>query len=31
VADFSVAGELVGRAADLELCAIEGPWWQLRA
>jgi uncharacterized protein YggE len=31
VADFSVAGELLGRVADLELCAIEGPWWQLRA
>lgn len=30
VADFSVAGELVGRVADLELCVIEGPWWQLR-
>ena len=31
VTDLSVAGELVGRISDLELCAIEGPWWQLRA
>lgn len=31
VADFSVAGELVGRVSDLELCVVEGPWWQLRA
>jgi uncharacterized protein YggE len=30
VADFSVAGELVGRVSDLELCIIDGPWWQLR-
>jgi hypothetical protein len=30
VADFSVAGELVGRISDLELCVIDGPWWQLR-
>lgn len=31
VADFSVAGELVGRVSDLELCVIDGPWWLLRA
>ncbi len=30
VADFSVAGELVGRISDMELCVIDGPWWQLR-
>lgn len=30
VADFSVAGELVGRISDLELCVITGPWWELR-
>jgi hypothetical protein len=30
VADFSVAGELVGRISDMELCTIDGPWWQLR-
>jgi hypothetical protein len=31
VADFPVAGELVGRISDMELCTIDGPWWQLRA
>src|SRR5487761_1419536 len=31
VTDLSVAGELVGRISDLELCVIDGPWWQLRA
>lgn len=30
VADFTAAGELVGRIADLELCVVTGPWWQLR-
>jgi uncharacterized protein YggE len=30
VADLSVAGELVAKISDLELCLIEGPWWQLR-
>jgi uncharacterized protein len=30
VADLSVAGELVAKVSDLELCLIEGPWWQLR-
>ena len=30
VSDFSVAGELVGRISDLELCTVAGPWWQLR-
>jgi len=30
VTDFSVAGELVGRISDMELCVIDGPWWQLR-
>jgi uncharacterized protein YggE len=30
VADLSVAGELVAKLSDLELCLIEGPWWQLR-
>ncbi|HEY2578454.1 MAG TPA: SIMPL domain-containing protein [Streptosporangiaceae bacterium] len=30
VADLSVAGELVGKISDLELCQIEGPWWELR-
>ncbi|HLX50911.1 MAG TPA: SIMPL domain-containing protein [Streptosporangiaceae bacterium] len=30
VADFSIAGELVAKISDLELCLIDGPWWQLR-
>jgi uncharacterized protein len=30
VGNLSVAGDLVGRIADLELCGLEGPWWQLR-
>jgi uncharacterized protein len=30
VADLSMAGDLAGRIADLELCALDGPWWQLR-
>jgi hypothetical protein len=31
VTDFAVVGELVGRISDMELCVIDGPWWQLRA
>ena len=27
VADFTVAGDLVGRVSDMELCVIDGPWW----
>jgi uncharacterized protein YggE len=30
VADLEVAGELAARIADLELCGLDGPWWQLR-
>jgi uncharacterized protein len=30
VADLAVAGELVGRISDVELCVIAGPWWELR-
>ena len=30
VADFPVAGDLVGRVSDMELCVVDGPWWQLR-
>jgi uncharacterized protein YggE len=30
VGDLSMAGDLAGRIADLELCALDGPWWQLR-
>lgn len=28
--DFTALGELSTRAADLELAAVEGPWWALR-
>ncbi|AXG77308.1 SIMPL domain-containing protein [Streptomyces paludis] len=28
--DFTILGELTTRLADLELTAVEGPWWSLR-
>ncbi|MBC9712084.1 SIMPL domain-containing protein [Streptomyces sp. TRM66268-LWL] len=28
--DFTALGELATRLADLELTAVEGPWWELR-
>lgn len=31
IADLPVAGELLGRVSDLELCSVDGPWWRLRA
>jgi uncharacterized protein YggE len=30
VSDLAVAGELVGRISDVELCVIAGPWWELK-
>lgn len=30
VVDFAVLGDLVARAADGDMTAIEGPWWRLR-
>lgn len=30
VGDLAVAGELVSKLSDLELCVVEGPWWRLR-
>jgi len=31
VKDFEVLSRLISAAAEIELCEISGPWWQLRA